>query len=242
MLAARERLGQAEVMYRQALTLVAGASGTAAQRAQASALTGLAELTLIAGNVAEARTLQQQALEVYRRLSDDLGIARVRLALAALDLEQGRAASAQEDIRGLLGELHQQGDLVGEVAAQVLLGRALLAEGKVEEARREADRAAALAGDHSSPAVKLSIMLLDARLTAAQGYVDAACLALGRLTQEVLASRRQGPELEVRLALGEIELAGGRRAAGRARLESLKRDAGARGYGLLAAKAAAALR
>jgi hypothetical protein len=48
--------------------------------------------------------------------------------------------------------------------------------------------------------------------------------------------------LEARLAQGEIEMRAGSVTAGRARLSALEREARARGFGLIARKAAAARR
>lgn len=49
-------------------------------------------------------------------------------------------------------------------------------------------------------------------------------------------------QLESRLALGQIEMKSGKTAAGRARLAALEKDAGAKGFLLIARKAAAAVR
>lgn len=46
----------------------------------------------------------------------------------------------------------------------------------------------------------------------------------------------------MQLALGEIEMKSGKAAAGRARLEALEKDATAKGFLLIARKAAAALK
>jgi hypothetical protein len=48
-----------------------------------------------------------------------------------------------------------------------------------------------------------------------------------------------GYEFQSRLALGEIEMKSGKTTAGRARLQTLERDAKARGFLLVARKAAA---
>ena len=48
-----------------------------------------------------------------------------------------------------------------------------------------------------------------------------------------------GAELEARLALGEIEVKSGHTASGQARLLALEKDAGAKGFLLVARKAAA---
>jgi len=50
-----------------------------------------------------------------------------------------------------------------------------------------------------------------------------------------------GYAFEARLALGEIEMSSGNRAAGRGRLESLQKDANQKGLGLIAQQAASAM-
>ncbi len=75
------------------------------------------------------------------------------------------------------------------------------------------------------------------------------CAALTRLPRalEVAVADPRGlgsvaDEFEARLALCKIEMNSGKAASGRARLETLERDAKAKGFGLIAAKAAAARR
>lgn len=46
-----------------------------------------------------------------------------------------------------------------------------------------------------------------------------------------------GQELEARLTLGEVELMSGKRAAGRARLAAVRKEAAAKGFDLLSRKA-----
>jgi len=48
-------------------------------------------------------------------------------------------------------------------------------------------------------------------------------------------------QLEIRLALGEIEMKSGETAKGRTLLTALRGEASAKGYGLIARKAASAL-
>ncbi len=50
-----------------------------------------------------------------------------------------------------------------------------------------------------------------------------------------------GYQFEARLALGQIEMKSGHRAAGRTHLGALEKDAQAKGFGLIARKAAVAL-
>lgn len=67
--------------------------------------------------------------------------------------------------------------------------------------------------------------------------------ALRSLEKAISEARKYGfanYQLEARLAIGEIELKAGQKAAGRIHLQALERDARAKGFGLIARKAAAA--
>ena len=75
-------------------------------------------------------------------------------------------------------------------------------------------------------------------------YVDLNfCEAIQALETVLAEAEKIGyapGRFEARLALGEIEMKSGKTAAGRARLEQLEKDATAKGFLLIARKAAAA--
>jgi len=56
--------------------------------------------------------------------------------------------------------------------------------------------------------------------------------------QDSQGSARATIQLEARLALGQLEIAGSNPAAGRTRLAALENEAGAKGFALIARKAA----
>jgi tetratricopeptide (TPR) repeat protein len=235
LLAARERLLPARAAYREAIALQAGPELEAAARA------GLAEMMLLAGELQPARREQEAALALRRRLADPAAIARSQLALAALDLEEGWPGEAAALVQEVLKGLRERRDQTGEVIARTLLARAQLAQGEVVPARRSVDTATSLAGDHPPPEARLSLALVDSQVAAAEGNRLRAEWLLDELQKEVLANRQIGPQLEVRLALGRLQLEGGDRDQGQALLRAVSVDATARGYGLLATRAATLL-
>jgi hypothetical protein len=86
----------------------------------------------------------------------------------------------------------------------------------------------------------LDARVLGAKVTAALGDPAAGLTSLGEVLKE---SRKHGCvtcELDARLATGQIEMNSGRNAASRARLEALEKDAKAKGFLLIARKAAQA--
>jgi hypothetical protein len=82
--------------------------------------------------------------------------------------------------------------------------------------------------------------LLDARITSAQGDPSAALEKLGPIRTDARAHGCVPCELDVAIAAGEAELAAGKAAEGRTRLEGVEKDAKSKGFLLLAKKAAAA--
>jgi hypothetical protein len=76
----------------------------------------------------------------------------------------------------------------------------------------------------------------------ASGEIVEAIASLEAVSAEAARLHLADEELSTRLALGELEMKSGRTAAGRARLARLEKDAGAKGYTLIARQAHAAAR
>jgi hypothetical protein len=120
-----------------------------------------------------------------------------------------------------------------------MLSRALLQQGKVDEARSAVAEAIRLSEKSQDVTVRIPLMLDHAYVmaagndpggaetTAQEGLTQARNLGLARL------------QLEASLALGQIQIRGPNRAAGRAQLQKLEKTARARGFELIARKAAA---
>lgn len=73
----------------------------------------------------------------------------------------------------------------------------------------------------------------------ASGKLTEAKSSLETSLEEATRTGFVGHQFEARLALAEIELKSGRTTQGRARPEALEREAKAKGFGLIARKAAA---
>jgi tetratricopeptide (TPR) repeat protein len=198
----------------------------------ATGLMGLAELALVRGDLPEARRLQEEARGLPqkpgRRAPEDLELRQARLAFEEGQLDEaGRLADAA------VASVPER--LVPE--AHLLQARVLLAQQRY----KEAGVALLEAGEPSPLMTWLGLKLQSARLRAARGDASEREAARASL-QELLARAgkvgwREG-QYEASLALAEVELASGRKAAGLARLEALEREARKSGWGLWAAKAA----
>src|SRR5262249_44411112 len=165
--------------------------------------------------------------------------ALVRVGLADVAVEQGRVQEAEALAREALGELSAEKAVRQEALAHLVLARALAAQARLGEARSALERAATLVVD--APKFQPPIAITDARIRAAAGGPVEVAEARRRLEATIAAAGRVSElteQLEARLALAEIELGAGDRAAGRARLLAVEREANRLGYRLIARKAA----
>ena len=128
-----------------------------------------------------------------------------------------------------------------EISARATLARALLEQGRAGDALTAVDAVASLAARSQSPQVRLAVAEVRARIHAASGRADDAVAALDAALAEANRLRLLGPQLEIRLARGEIGMAAGQDRSV-SELQSLATYAGTRGFGLVARRAEAAVR
>ncbi|HBL30345.1 MAG TPA: hypothetical protein DD490_26220, partial [Acidobacteria bacterium] len=107
--------------------------------------------------------------------------------------------------------------------------------GDLAAARRTIDRATTLLGAHQDLRARLLVEIRAARL----GRIPRPDPALQQVIEQAGRAGLLAPQLEARLALGELDLEQGRTAAGRERLQALEQEANALGYRLIAQKAEA---
>jgi tetratricopeptide (TPR) repeat protein len=196
----------------------------------AYAIAGLAELELVEGKLAAARARYGEALASYQEFGDRLGTADSRLAVAAVGLAEGNAPAAIAAARTVAAEFRAQQVKEREAAAMELLARALLGAGKSAEAEQAIVTAANLAAKTSDVNLRLTVEITHARVIG--GAAGAAMLR--RAAAEARAKQLALPALEARVALAE--LTGDRTASA-----AVSRDARARGYMLIANRAATAI-
>jgi tetratricopeptide (TPR) repeat protein len=206
----------------------------------AYALSGLGSVLAYQGDLAAARLRQEEALAIRREIGEKASEAESLLALAELALEEDRPPNAETSARKALEEFQAEKLKDDETMARTTLARALLAQHKVVEAAREIDLSADLARGSPNREVKINYAITAARVRAATGGTAEAVKSLQATLAEATKYGFLGYQLEARLALGEIEIKSGQAAAGRARLEALGKDANAKGFLLIARKAAQA--
>jgi DNA-binding winged helix-turn-helix (wHTH) protein/tetratricopeptide (TPR) repeat protein len=208
---------------------------------------GLGDLLVLEADFPGARKMYEQSLAIRTSSGDAMPIAGTQLALADLSLEEARPPAEQEAAVRQALEVFQKEQLpVGETGAWCTLARALLAQGKATDAKEAMRHARSLAAKSQHPEVLWQTAITAARIATAEkdfGRTAAAAAASKELASVITKSRElgyMGIQLDARLALAEIEMKSGQTTAGRSRLTAIEADAKAKGYNLIARKAATA--
>jgi eukaryotic-like serine/threonine-protein kinase len=215
------------------------------QDSAAYAMWSLGSLLLQEADFSGTRKMYEQALATRTAAGDKLSIAETQLRLADLSLEEAHSPVEQEAaIRQALEVFQKQKARDDETLTWCILARALLAEGKPAEAKDAMQHARALAAKSQNPEIRWRTAITAARIETAEKNLaqSAAADATRKELAKIITKSRElgylGVELDARLALAEIEMKAGQLTAGRAHLAAIEADAKAKGYNLVARKAA----
>jgi serine/threonine protein kinase/tetratricopeptide (TPR) repeat protein len=215
---------------------------TDSKRTQAYALFTRGTILEAEGHLEEARKAHLDALAIREQLRETLTIVESHIHLAALAIEESKAAEAEALARSAAQESQRSKQADDESLARAVLARALFAQSKLDEAGKEVAQSSALLGKSENREARLGLSIIEGRVAAASGQTAAAAKTIEATRQEAAKAGLIGLELEARLALGEVEMKSANGTSGRARLERLQKEASAKGFGLIARKSAAAMR
>ena len=227
----------ASKMYQEASTIE---HDIGAKNIYASTLTQMGRVFRQQGKADEARQAYRESLSLEEQLGNKSDDAETRLALAELDCDSGKGTEAEQLSRAALDAFRADDYVDEELLAQSMVSRALLQQGKVDDARSAMAEAVQLSEKSQDVAVRIPVMLDHA-------YVMAAGKNLGgaeTTAQDALTRARNlglvRLQLEASLALGEVQMQKRNPDVGRKRLEETEKSARAKGFVLIAQKASAA--
>jgi tetratricopeptide (TPR) repeat protein len=198
----------------------------------ASALFALGSVEIDQGDFANAQGHLDEALAI-RLEADEKGlVAESRTALARLALERGDVsaiAAAEKTLADAAAELATEGSDDDEADARTTLARCRRLRGDLAGARSELARAQELAGASDDASLRVAAAIERARLDGATAQRPAALELLKTALQDAERLQRPGLVLEARLAVAELGTPAER--------EAVAKEAAAKGYGALAARA-----
>jgi tetratricopeptide (TPR) repeat protein len=207
------------------------------------AMLELGDILRVEGNLAGARQQIQQVLAVRQKTGEMGGIEEAQAESAQLALDEGHPAEAESLLRSAITEFENEKSDPAAAAAYAGLSQALLAQGKLDEARKAIQRANILTSSSPDPASKLPVAVQLARVEAAEGQKTTRsaglAAAIPRLRSVVASARKLGYyqiECEARLALAEAEIKTDPTLSS-SQLEVLAHETHERGLDLLSHKA-----
>jgi tetratricopeptide (TPR) repeat protein len=203
----------------------------------AYALQGLGEALVPQDDLEGARRNFEKAIAIRHDSGEHGALAETWIDLADLSIHEGKFNAAEQMARSAIQELQSDKEFAEEALATAVLARAELAQGKLSEAKLASSRATSVIPQSAAYPYRFLVDIASARVRTATGEGREA----EKTVQGVIEIARRygylGYEFEGRLALGEIESKSGKRAAGVAVLKDLQRDAGLKGFSLIAREA-----
>jgi tetratricopeptide (TPR) repeat protein len=208
------------------------------QRAVAYIANGIGDVQVDKGDLAGAHKSYEEALALRKQIGDIQSVAETELSLAILSIEDQHAADSEAVIRKCKDQFHQNQQADDEFSAGVALVKALLDQGKNQDAAKASVELKPLAASSGNKLIQLEFDLVAARTQAASGDLKSARAQLDKALHEARSRGMLGLEFETRLALAELKQESGEKAAASADLAALEKQSRGKGFGLIATKAA----
>jgi tetratricopeptide (TPR) repeat protein len=205
---------------------------------QPYAISGIGDVLFARGDLVGARKQYVEALAICEETKDEDFIAQIHTTLAVLAVQEGKFSEGEVLARQSAAEFDKTNSPATSAWAHAALARNLLGEGNLTDARAAAAQAVTLSRQAAGVTPRFEAALADSRVQARSGKINEARQELESTLSSAHRFGYRLYELEMRLALGEIESRAGSSSA-RARLAALEADAKAQGAMLVAGQARA---
>ena len=240
-LACRGDLSDARKLHLDSFNINSGvAGGQANNSGVAYDLFMIGQIMALEGNPAAARIKYKTALDIQndKNNGDPIAAAETKIAIARSWLEDNQPAEAQKEAEEAEQILSSNGAEDRSYFALAIVAQALLAQGHKRDAMQKAAEAWARVAESEDRRLRFAVAIARAHAWAAssgRGSTDASLTFLEKLRNEAADTGFVVAELQIDLAMGEIEVAAGR-ATGFDRLAALEQRA--KGIGSVARRAA----
>ncbi|HKS82915.1 MAG TPA: protein kinase [Candidatus Acidoferrales bacterium] len=203
----------------------------------------MGRLLKAANQLDDARKNFEGAMNAFTNLGAKHGATVAQVEFAGVLVEWGKPTGVDAPFERAAAEFQSEGDRAEEARARTMLARALLAMGAPDKnmaAQKQVNAAIPLVSGVQDPQPRLELIAVAARAAAALGSAASAGKTLEGALSDAQRNGYVPIEFEIRLAMGEIEMKSGKADAGRTRLAALQKEAGDKGFLLMANKAQAA--
>jgi len=230
-------LSEARKYYDQSLAMIREIDF---RRGEPYAMSGIGDTLLAQDDLAGAKKQYEQAQALCKEMNDEDFAAQLNAGLASIALAEKRYADGEALAQESVAAYEKSHNVGNQAWAEAILARNLLGAGDLKAAQAAVDKPLSLSRQTTGQTPRYEAALADARLKAKSGK---ALEAFKELESTLASTQKFGYrlyELQVRLAMGEIELRSGA-ASARTHLAALETDAKAQGALLVAAQADALL-
>ncbi len=209
------------------------------------AMVSLGEALEAQNDLDGARSQFERTVAMRQKMGASDLVAESQVELGYLEIEEGHPEKAESLLRPAIAEFEKEKADPDGSGAYTVLSRALLMQGKLEEARRASQRAGELSLTSSDPALRMPAEIQQARVEIAisDHRRSNSTTALHRLQSVIASAKHLGyykVECEARVVVGELELKTNS-ALGHKHLTALASEAHNRGLDLLAREAQTAM-
>ena len=235
--AASGDFADAKKSYDEALS-ISNESGE--KHESAVAMANLGTVLMQQGDLTGARAKYQKAIDLRNEIGEKSGAAEILLQLASLALEEGRASEGKALADKALEEIRAAKIPELQISAHAILADALLAQGKLDAARKEIAAGKPLAEKTQQRLVRMQFEIAAAEVqTASKKPADlqAATTTLNRVIGEAERSGVLATAYEARIVLGKALVKYGNKEEGRSVLAAVQKDAAEKGFVLMSRKA-----
>ena len=236
------RLAQGQVQEAHRLAVQAVESLRPRKFAVHGALNELGDVLQAEGDLLGARQQYQAAFDIRQGKGRAVEAAESQESLSEVALDEGHPDQAETWLRAAIAQFEKEKVDPDTASAYTTLSRALLMEGKLDDARKALRRALEASRTSPDPALKLPMAIQSARIevgVASQEAPARTAKARQELRSVIASARRMGYyqiECEARLALAELELKANS-SLGRVLAKALAVDAGNHNLQLISRRA-----
>jgi eukaryotic-like serine/threonine-protein kinase len=210
------------------------------------ALYSIGEVLLKEGDFAGARHALDASLKIRNDSGEKVLLAETQMLQIEVSLEEGKSGpDAETTVRQTMNVFEKEKALDDQAEAWDLLARVLYAEQKGNEAMHAAEQALAFSQKSRNFEVRMDNAITATRMHVLNIAGDKRALqneAAKQLATVASEARKRGyveVEMEARLAAAEVEKSTGLTGVAETHLSALESEARAKGFGLIAQKAAA---
>jgi tetratricopeptide (TPR) repeat protein len=207
-----------------------------------SAMNIFGDILKTEGDLSGARKQFEESLAIQQKVRQPVGETQVELGDLALD--EGQLDRAEPLLRSAIAEFEKEKADPDTISAYIVLSRALLMQGKLNDAHSTIIHAAELARGGSDPTFKLSLAIQNARVEMANASQKADLSTTRMQLHATIGTAKRlgyyGFECQARLALAELE-SKINPVSGHNQLNTLVTETRGRGLELLARQAEQAM-